>query len=166
MLLDKLVPILDTTIRIGVLMDSGGDGTKIPFFLIDFGKEYPSIEPLIARNGTMTLDIIPEGGHCTIHVTGDRVVSELTSELLSRALAAPPETRNQVLFGQGRPEFALSVTLSGDSCEQFIEAYVTGGGFWLLVTLSQSGTRSVIAPDGEIIRTESCSRLELEYLLG
>ena len=166
MLLDKLVPVLGTPIRIGVLMESSGDGTKIPFFLIDFGKEYPSIEPLIARNGTMTLDIVPDGDHCTFHVTGDRMVSELTPELLNRALAAPPETRNQVLFGQGRPEFASSVTLSGESCEQFIEAFTAGGGFWLLVTLSHSGTRSVIAPDGEIIRTESCSRLELEYLLG
>lgn len=165
MLLDKLVPVLDTKIRIGVLVNSAGDGGKIPFLLIDFGKEHPSVEPLIARNSAIILDIVPDGDHCTFHISGDRMVSEITSELLARALAAPPEARKQILLGQGRPEFASSVTFASKSCEQFIEAFVESGGSWLLVTLSQSQTLSVIAPSGAIVRTESGPRSELEHLL-
>lgn len=160
------MPVLDTVNRIGTFVACGEEDAKyIPFYLIDYGPTHPAVESVILRNRVISLDIIPEGANCTFHVTGSRTMSEVTPELISRALAAPDALRKEVLFGQGHPEFASSCTFSLESCKEFIQARNAFLGSWLLVILSEGGMQIAISPTGEIMNVQTCSRAELEFLL-
>ncbi len=161
MSLDALIPIVDTPVMVGALMRAVG-GVKIPFFLIDFGKDHPSPEAIMRRNRKITLDITPLGADFTFRVTGSRVISELSAELLSKALDAPKEKQKQILFSNGHPEFATCVTMCRESYDAFTEARDGLSGHWLLILLGECAIEIVISESGEVGSITSCERKRYE----
>lgn len=157
-LLDQLVPIADTRIRIGSFLRQG-EGVYIPFFCIDFGERTPSYRDFVARNTVFTLDIIPaQDGNYTFHLTGDRRINVLTPKLLEEALKAPTERLNEVLFSGARAEFASSVTLCSVSYDAFVDARDAFSGDWLLLAVSQDATEVLIDGAGKVARITTAPR--------
>jgi hypothetical protein len=137
MSLEELMKPQDMPVRVGV-MSKGG--LCAPVYMVDFGKEYPPMHTMVRRYKKIILDTQPSPNGFMYYVTSDKVVTEITSKDLDRALAAPPEQMLFELTRNGTPEFSSCFEVSHETDTSFRAARNAFQGCWVLILLAQEAT--------------------------
>lgn len=137
MSLEELMKPQDTPVTVGVMSNGV---MSAPVYIIDFGKDCPPLHTMMRRYKNISLDIQPSQNGATYYVTSDRVVSEITTDALDRALAASPEQMLPELTRNGTPEFSSCMEVSKETDVIFRDARDALKGCWLLVTLGKEAT--------------------------
>jgi hypothetical protein len=147
MSLKELMKSQDTPVRVGVM--SKGE-LMAPVYMVDFGKEFPPLHEMVRRYKKITLDIQPSPNGFMYYVTSDRMVSELTSKDLDRALAASPEEMLSELTCNGTPEFSSCFEVSKEIDTNFRDTRSAFQGCWVLVILAKEATEVFLGADGTV----------------
>lgn len=157
MSLAHLIPTEDTPVTIGVVQFAGGK--KLPVYIVEFPPHMPSFRHMVERYKRMNLDINPTDGGHMFCVTSDRVITELTTEKLDRALNGRPEDIKAALFSEGSPEFSSMSETTQDTHDAFVEARVECGGLWMLVVLMEDATELLVGPTTHVMRVTARERI-------
>lgn len=154
MLLEELVAPQDTPVFVGVLSSANGQ-FDVAVYLVDFGEHSPSLCRMMGRYKKINLDIQPTQNGFMYYVTSDKLWVDLSSAVLDRALAAPPEGMLTELMRNGNPEFSSCIEVMNEEHERFGAAQAAFRGCWVLVTLAEDATEMLILADGTVqgIRT-------------
>lgn len=157
MSLADLIPTEDTPVTIGVVQFARG--LKLPVYIVEFPANMPSFRHMVERYKRMNLDINPTESGYMFCVTSDRVLTELTTEKLDRALNGPHEDIKAALFSEGSPEFSSMSETTKDAHDSFVEARADCGGHWMLVVLMEDATELLIGPDTRVMRVTHRERV-------
>jgi hypothetical protein len=165
MSLEELMEPQDTPVTVGVLSraDRQLDAPVYAVYAVDFGEEYPAIDGLMRRYKKIALDMQPSLNGYMYYVTSDKIIMELTSEAIDRALAAPPEDMLSELCCEGRPEFSSCFEVSRETDARFCEARTACGGKWLLLIFTCAVTEVMLDADGTVYSIASRKRSDYSF---
>lgn len=152
-----LISAEDTPVTVGVVQFQGG--MKLPVYIVEFSPHMPSFRHMVERYKRMNLDINPTDGGYMYCVTSDRVLTELTTEKIDRALNGRPEDIKAALFSEGSPEFSSMSETTQGAHDAFTNARMECGGLWMLVVLTEDATELLVGPDTRVVRVTHRERV-------
>jgi hypothetical protein len=150
MSLEEFVKPQDMPVFVGSC-DSSIEGSQAAICILDFGEKNPSAYESMSTYHKVNLDIQPSPTGHMYYVTSGKIVVELTSEMLERALSSEsPADQLRDASRFGTPLFSSCFEPVKENHELFIAARTTFGGCWILIILAQDATEMLILPDGTV----------------
>lgn len=150
MSLEEFVKPQDMPVFVGSC-DSSIEGSQAAICILDFGEKSPSSYHAMCTYRKINLDIQPTPKGHMYYVTSGKIVVEITSELLDRALASEsPAEKLREASRSGTPLFSSCFEPVKENHELFIAARAAFGGCWLLILLAEDATEMLILPDGTV----------------
>lgn len=156
--------VCDTPVQVGV-MKPAGKAAPIAMYAIDYGEDHPSALMMMRRYKRISLDTQPTVNGVTFSVASNRVVAEVTSEALDRAMKeTSPDGIMGELLRDVVPEFSSCVEMSREVHDRFIAARYARGGYWALLILAEDVTLMLMNGVDEVVSISA--RPRSDYVQG
>ncbi len=148
----------DITCCVGTMQKPSSE-MRVPFFLGDYGAEFPTLGPMMARYKKIHLDIRDDGdGKHTLIATGDMLVIDLGKAAERVLKQSTTEGMLSEMARDAEPEFSVSYQVEADDWELFRTAREKLSGYWMLILCAEDAHEMLIAPDGTIRERRSRDR--------